>query len=108
MLNRLGFRHVETARDGRECLELMQSQELDLVFLDMQMPELSGYDVVRQIRKRAAWRDLPVIAITANAMIGDDQKCFDAGCTAYIAKPLSFEKFRRILKVHLPSSQPES
>ena len=80
---------VRTAKNGYECLELLDSEKFEVVLMDMQMPILDGYATTRRIRQTEKWRDLPVIALTAHAMKGDAEKCLEAGCNTYLAKPFN-------------------
>ncbi|GLP95059.1 transporter substrate-binding domain-containing protein [Paraferrimonas sedimenticola] len=79
---------AEVANHGEEALALLRSQSFDGVLMDCQMPVMDGYQATRAIRENPHWRDLPVIAMTANAMAGDSDKVLDAGMNDYIAKPI--------------------
>ena len=78
---------VEASR-GRQALELLRREQPDLVLLDIDMPDLDGLTVVKEIRRDAAFTDLPVVAVTAFAMEGDRERAIAAGFTAYLAKPV--------------------
>jgi CheY-like chemotaxis protein len=99
---------IEIARNGREALEaLARSMEpdasaIDLVLMDIMMPEMDGFTAMREIRKRAEWRKLPIIALTAKAMKDDQEKCLAAGANDYIAKPLDVEKLLSLVRVWMP------
>lgn len=82
---------VGIADDGLEALEALQRERFDAVLMDMQMPKMDGLEASRQIRKNPALADLPVIAMTANAMAGDRESCLAAGMNDYIAKPLHYQ-----------------
>lgn len=92
---------VTIANNGREAVEMTATQDFDLVFMDIQMPELDGYQATAQIRERERMqRDRPrsiIVAMTANAMEGDEEKCLDAGMDDYIAKPLSMDRLSKVL-----------
>jgi signal transduction histidine kinase/CheY-like chemotaxis protein/HPt (histidine-containing phosphotransfer) domain-containing protein len=79
---------VEIAGDGREALKMLEAHPFDGVLMDCQMPVMDGYEATRLIRQRPQWRDLPVIAMTANAMVGDREKVLAAGMNDHIAKPI--------------------
>ena len=82
---------VTVAGDGRQALDCLAQMTVDLVLLDCQMPIMDGYEAVRAMRADARWRELPVIAMTANAMSGDRQRALSAGMNDHIAKPLNVE-----------------
>jgi len=90
LLNRMGL-EVETANDGNEGMQQALTKEFDLIFMDIQMPNMNGYEATRALRAKGI--KTPIVAMTAHAMKGDDQKCIEAGCDGYIAKPID----RRVL-----------
>ncbi len=90
---------VDVASNGREALAKLDQQNFDLVLMDLQMPELDGFETTRAIREReqATARHVPIIAVTAHAMRGDSERCFQAGMDSYVSKPLqSRELFAEI------------
>ena len=91
LLTRAGL-EVGVARDGREALDMLDERPFDGVLMDCQMPVLDGYAATRALRRQARWRDLPVIAMTANAMVGDREKALAAGMNDHIAKPVKVEE----------------
>ncbi len=99
---------VQIARNGREALELLErsqagdAPQVDLVLMDIMMPEMDGFTAMREIRKRQEWRRLPIIALTAKAMKDDQEKCLAAGANDYIAKPLDVEKLLSLVRVWMP------
>ncbi len=91
MLNMLGFQ-ADVADNGREGLEMLKEGTFDLVLMDCQMPVLDGYEATRQLRKfETDLKFIPVVALTANAMTGDAEKCLDAGMDDYLSKPFEPE-----------------
>jgi CheY-like chemotaxis protein len=84
-LRNAGFT-VESAADGREGLDRFAAEPFDLILMDMQMPVMDGYEAVRALRARGV--ATPIIAITANAMAGDRERCIAAGCSEYETKPI--------------------
>ena len=100
---------IEIARNGREALDaLARSQApdgrpIDLVLMDIMMPEMDGLTAMREIRRRPEWRRLPIIALTAKAMRDDQEKCLGAGASDYIAKPLDVEKLLSLIRVWMPA-----
>jgi signal transduction histidine kinase/CheY-like chemotaxis protein/CHASE3 domain sensor protein len=99
---------IEIARNGREAIDaLARSMSaadsiIDLVLMDIMMPEMDGFTAMREIRKRAEWKKLPIIALTAKAMKDDQEKCLAAGANDYIAKPLDVEKLLSLVRVWMP------
>jgi signal transduction histidine kinase/DNA-binding response OmpR family regulator/CHASE3 domain sensor protein len=99
---------VTIARNGREALDALtrawkdKSASIDLVLMDIMMPEMDGFTAMREIRKRNEWKSLPIIALTAKAMKDDQEKCLAAGANDYIAKPLDVEKLLSLVRVWMP------
>jgi CheY-like chemotaxis protein len=99
---------IEIARNGREAIETLARSStpggkyLDLILMDIMMPEMDGLTAMREIRKRPEWKKLPIIALTAKAMRDDQEKCLSAGASDYIAKPLDVEKLMSLIRVWLP------
>lgn len=94
--------HVVTALDGNEALShLKENPSIDIVLLDMMMPQMDGYETARKIRENFNWRNLPVIAVTAKAMTGDREKCIEAGASDYITKPVDIDQLLSLLRVWL-------
>jgi CheY-like chemotaxis protein/two-component sensor histidine kinase len=94
---------IEIARNGREAIEtLTRNPGVDLVLMDIMMPEMDGITAMREIRKRPQWKKLPIIALTAKAMKDDQEKCLAAGANDYIAKPLDVEKLLSLVRVWMP------
>jgi CheY-like chemotaxis protein len=98
VLGKMGFEVVK-AQNGRQALELLKKHEPVLVFMDVNMPEMDGFTTTRIIRKMdGAFATLPIIALTADAMLGDKEKCIAAGMTDYISKPFRLEEIESVLK----------
>ena len=88
LLERRGMK-VLTATTGREAIELVNSTpELALVLMDIMMPEMDGFETMREIRKIPSLKNLPIIAVTAKAMKGDRERCIEAGAWDYLSKPV--------------------
>jgi signal transduction histidine kinase/CheY-like chemotaxis protein/methyl-accepting chemotaxis protein len=93
---------VFIAQNGKEALNLLeQNPNIDMVLMDIMMPEMDGYEAMRQIRSQIRFSKLPIIALTAKAMKGDKIKCIDAGANDYIAKPIDTDKLISLMKVWL-------
>jgi HAMP domain-containing protein/signal transduction histidine kinase/DNA-binding response OmpR family regulator len=93
---------VITAESGREALELLNSdKKIDIVLMDIMMPEMDGYETIQIIRKEPKHKYLPIIAVTAKAMIGDRQKCISSGASDYITKPVKTDQLLSLMRVWL-------
>ncbi len=93
---------VITATNGRAAISLIQdTPDLNIVLMDIMMPEMDGYETMREIRKSAQFRTLPILALTAKAMKGDREKCLDAGASDYIAKPVNTDQLLSLMRVWL-------
>ncbi len=90
-LQRRGFAIV-TAADGQAGLAAAQAEKPDLILMDMNMPDLDGWEATRQLKAIESTRDVPVIALTAHAMAGDRERALEVGCTDYHTKPVDFPK----------------
>jgi two-component system, cell cycle response regulator DivK len=88
--------------DGVEALRLARQHRPDLILMDIQLPEVSGLEVTKWLKEDTDLRSIPVIAVTAFAMKGDEEKIRDGGCEAYIAKPISVASFMRTVERFLP------
>ncbi|GIL37840.1 response regulator [Roseiterribacter gracilis] len=100
LLEAHGFRTLQT-RDGMEALKLAREHRPDLIVMDIQLPEVSGLDVTKWLKEDDHLRDIPVIAVTAFAMKGDEEKIREGGCEDYIAKPISVTKFLETVQKYL-------
>jgi len=93
---------VITAESGREALEILNKQkDIDIVLMDIMMPEMDGYETIQRIRKEHRNKQLPIIAVTAKAMIGDRQKCIASGASDYITKPVKIDQLLSLMRVWL-------
>ncbi len=92
---------VDTAENGRKALQALERRQFDGVLMDVQMPEMDGYEATRALRADPRWAELPVIAMTAHALKGDREKCLAAGMTDYVTKPIDPETLYAVLARHL-------
>ena len=91
-----------TAGTGREAIATLESTpDMAIVFMDIMMPEMDGYETMQVIRQNALFRRLPIIALTAKAMKGDREKCLEAGASEYLAKPVNTEQLISALRIWL-------
>jgi CheY-like chemotaxis protein len=109
MLKQLGCRQIQTANNGREALVKIEQAHYDLIFMDMQMPVMDGYQAMAEIREREQALDdaglhTPIVALTANAMEGDRAQCLQAGADDYLSKPFSPLGLRRVLEKWQPQT----
>ncbi|MCG8669263.1 MAG: response regulator [Pseudomonadales bacterium] len=96
ILSKLGY-HSMIAGNGQEAVEMVGAESIDFIFMDCQMPVMDGYEATHKIRKELGRNDLPIIAVTANAMSTDKDKCLKAGMNDYLAKPIQIDQIRKIL-----------
>jgi len=95
-----GYATLQT-KDGREALQLAREHRPDLILMDIQLPEVSGLEVTKWIKADDELKSIPVIAVTAFAMKGDEEKIRSGGCEAYIAKPISVNSFLETIQTVL-------
>jgi two-component system cell cycle response regulator DivK len=101
LLNRHGH-VVLQACDGRQGIELAQKENTDLVLLDIQLPQMDGYAVAREIKAIQMLAGIPIVAVTSYAMVGDREKTIAAGCSGYIEKPINPDTFIEQISEFLP------
>lgn len=92
LLSAHGYETIET-KEGMEAITLARSEKPDLILMDIQLPEISGLDVTRRLKSDDGLRNIPIVAVTAFAMKDDEEKILEAGCEAYISKPISIISF---------------
>ncbi len=92
LLEAHGYRTIQT-RSGTEAMQLVRAHKINLILMDIQLPEVSGLEVIRWLKDDEQLRSIPVVAITAFAMKGDEEKIRQGGCEAYLSKPISVVKF---------------
>ncbi len=97
LLEAHGYRTLQT-RDGMEALALARDHRPDLILMDIQLPEVSGLEVTKWLKDDDGLRDIPVVAVTAFAMKGDEERIREGGCEAYISKPISVSTFLETIR----------
>jgi CheY-like chemotaxis protein len=88
---------VHEATNGQEALDQVKSNEFDLILMDVQLPGMDGLTATKMIREDPKNKDIPIIALTSYAMKGDEERMKEAGCNAYVAKPIDTKEFPRIV-----------
>lgn len=92
LLQATGYNTVQT-KSGKEALELTREHRPDLILMDIQLPEISGLEVTKRLKADDDLKHIPIVAVTAFAMKGDEEKVLESGCEGYIAKPISVPSF---------------
>ena len=100
LLEASGYRTLQT-RNGFDAIELARKHRPDLILMDIQLPEVSGLDVTRWIKEDDELKAIPIIAVTAFAMKGDEERIRAGGCEAYLSKPISVTKFLETVRHYL-------
>lgn len=103
MVQKIGYR-VDLVGNGREAIEALASVAYGLVFMDCQMPEMDGFEACREIRRLDVGTRIPIIAITANAMKGDRERCLAAGMDDYVSKPFKQDDLRAVIERWMPAN----
>jgi CheY-like chemotaxis protein len=104
LLNNIGYK-ADVANNGQEVLSALALKPYDLILMDCQMPELDGYETTQRIRSTPEYASLKIIAMTANAMRGESEKCIDAGMNDYLSKPVRLEALRDMLARWMPDKK---
>jgi CheY-like chemotaxis protein len=89
------------AESGRAGIELLRQQDADVVLVDIMMPDMDGYETMREVRAMKGFSDIPIVAVTAKAMKGDRQKCIQAGASDYVSKPVDIDQLISVLRVSI-------
>ena len=98
-----GYAIIKTG-NGEEAIQLARRDRPDVILMDIQLPDISGLEATRRLKEDAATRDIPVIAVTAFAMSGDEKKILDSGCDAYVSKPIMLQAFLALLERYASGS----
>lgn len=100
VLKAKGYNIIEAAT-GEEALNLLKNQKPDIILMDIQLPGIDGLTLVKQIKASVVTKDIPIIAVTAYAMKGDEQKILDTGCNAYVSKPINTQELPLIVEKYI-------
>lgn len=92
------------AEDGPRALQLLQEEQPDIILLDVNIPGIHGLDLARMIKEDERLASIPLIATTANVLVGDKERCLEAGCDEYLPKPLDIRRLREVIREHLKDS----
>jgi len=103
-LELLGGRKFLLANNGMEALAILRSRRVNVIISDCNMPVMDGYEASRQIRRSGRWPDLPIVALTANAMSEERERCRAAGMNDYLAKPFRREELKALLDLWVPTT----
>lgn len=105
LLEKRGY-EVKTASSGAAALELLKTYSPRLILMDLQMPGIDGYELTRRLKGNPATRGIVIIAVTAYAMKGDEQRALEAGCDGYITKPIDTRSLPEVIAAHLVGRSP--
>lgn len=97
---------VHEAQDSREALAALETIRPRLILMDIQMPGVDGLELARRLKRDPATRDVPILALTACAMRGDEQRAYQAGCDGYISKPIDTRHMPEVIRAYLDASCP--
>jgi CheY-like chemotaxis protein len=106
LLQKSGF-NIAAARSGPEGIAEALRIRPDLILLDIQLPQMDGYTVARELRRDPALKDVPVVAVTSFAMVGDRERTLEAGCSGYIEKPINPETFAAEIERYIEEARQE-
>jgi two-component system cell cycle response regulator DivK len=97
----LDQRDVAVARDGHEGIRLANEIHPELILMDLSLPKLDGWEVARSLKSNPQFAEIPILALTAHAMVGDRERALQAGCDDYFAKPIEVDEFVRFMRPYL-------
>ncbi len=90
------------AEDSHTAIHALEQEVPDIILLDVNLPGINGLDLARQLRQNERYQEVPIIAITANVLVGDREKCLEAGCNDYMPKPIDIRKLREMMRLYMP------
>jgi CheY-like chemotaxis protein len=100
----LGIDDIYSARDGHEGIRLAYECQPDLILMDLSLPKLNGWEVTRSLKSNPRFKEVPILALTAHAMVGDREKALEAGCDDYFAKPIEVDEFVTFISPYLSTA----
>lgn len=100
-----GDYEVHVARNGHDAIRMAFHQKPDIILMDLSLPKLNGWEATRSIKSNEDFHNVPVLAITAHAMVGDRERALEAGCDDYYAKPIEVDKFISFMRPYLNSEE---
>ncbi len=92
---------VLVARDGHEAIKMAYEHDPEIILMDLSLPKLDGWEVVRSLKSNPRFKKVPILALTAHAMVGDREKALEAGCDDYYAKPIEVDEFIHFMRPYL-------
>ncbi|MCA9979180.1 MAG: response regulator [Anaerolineales bacterium] len=92
------------AEDSQSAIHELEQAVPDIILLDVNLPGMNGLDLARQLRQEERYSTVPIIAITANVLVGDREKCLEAGCNDYMPKPIDIRKLRELMRMYMPET----
>jgi CheY-like chemotaxis protein len=104
LLSLQGYKVLE-AHTGPEALEIINTEEIDLILMDVQLPGMDGLDVTKKLKENPKTKDIPIVALTAHAMKGDEERILRQGCTGYISKPIDTREFPKAVAKFIKKSK---
>lgn len=102
LLEAHGYKTLQT-RNGIDAIAIARKHQPDLIVMDIQLPEVSGLDVTKWLKEDDSLRHIPIVAVTAFAMKGDEERIREGGCEAYVSKPISVSRFLETIRQFVPS-----
>jgi CheY-like chemotaxis protein len=97
----LGVEDIHAAQDGHEAIRLAYELEPDMILMDLSLPKLNGWEVTRSLKSNPRFKEVPILALTAHAMVGDREKALDAGCDDYFSKPIEVDEFIQFMRPYI-------
>lgn len=97
----MGQEQIYIARDGHEGIKLAHEHSPEIILMDLSLPKLDGWEVTRSLKSNPRFKDIPILALTAHAMVGDRDRAMEAGCDDYFSKPIEVDEFIQFMRPYL-------